>query len=194
MVLTKQEIHDLREKLSNFDEKQLNDEFDKMMSAQQNFTVTLNAVVNGKTKQSFIKNFIDLPKLSGSYNMSGPVVALRDSVENAETLSLNEIKTLQKLIVEFKWTGLLEATIVANVLKSIEKDNIELAKMEEITRTIAEFIQRSEQEKITGLQHKEGDATIGLKETATDSETDHLPVKETVKNKKRTPGVAKPKK
>lgn len=154
MVLKLEEAQALHARLAKASKADLDKEFDQKLEEQS----TMRFEVDAKIKVDVIA-FLDNEKMiNGAYNQAGPFVSLHEKVSKEEDLNVIELRTLQKFLVEAKFSSVTEASLIHNLLKAMQPMNEKLGRLEETARAIGEYIQKAETAEKAGLEYKADDA------------------------------------
>jgi hypothetical protein len=165
MVLKLEEAQLLHARLAKLSFEELEKEFDAKLQEQNEMKFEISA----ELKSSILEFLQEPTMINAAYNQAGPFVKLSDKVEAGEDLSVLEVRTLQKFIVESKFSTKAHAQLIHNLLTAMQPMNEKLGRLEETARAISEYLQKAETAKNTGLDYSEEDAENNAKLAAQNS-------------------------
>jgi len=160
MPYTAAEINTLRENLGSHDEKTLIERFDALMAKQNDTTFLLDK----KTRTTLKAFFGSTGIWSIDFRLAKGLASVNGVLNDAKSeLTVLHLRIIQETILKHTTITSLEAAgIVDNVLVALNPINVEMSRFEEEAKHVAEFLNRIEQVKETGLEHKKDDTAEDL--------------------------------
>jgi hypothetical protein len=156
MFFKQEEFKQLLERLSSASKEDLTKEFDELNDKLANYSQPVN-----KDFAKAIVDFLEKPILNSGFAQSAMAVAVYDKMsayKKTVTINIAEIRALQTLLAASKPVDIFGMKVVNSLLLQMNHINLEVGKIEELSRQVGAFLAKKEQEEATGLTYAKDDA------------------------------------